>query len=689
MPLRNELLKPISGGNPSGANLRYDPITDKIKESRREDLDVPQGQWKTAVKTADHREVIKLCGDALAKKGKDLQIAVWLVDAHLRREGFATLAPSFLFLRELLERFWDTLYPEIEDDDLELRAAPLEWLGTKLEEPLRLVPFTSDKLSFSAYQESRMVGYEADANTGEKEDVRNQRIGEGKLTAEQFDEAVDATPVASLQATIEQLKNAMEELQQLSDYCDLQFGDVSPSFLKTRDAIEQISDAIKNQLRRRGVAESTEDEPEPEPEEESYQEPEPEPVVEAEAIAAVSVDDWSSVEPDEPSGPGSVDFTGDLSEDPEDFGARLAALCREYRRLRPHDTIPYLVMRAFRWGQLFNDYPNIDKDMIEEPPGDLRRRLRKSAAADDWDTVVDLTEEAMEHPYSRNWLDLQRYAVQGLSIAGRGNAAVSVRVLFRWVLEEFPDLRALTLPDDTPAANEETKEWIRTFVIPEKVPVTAAENSEDINVDSSGFDALADFGSSGSETPSFDSSDSDTTDFSSDFSSDMSSTDDSPALDDFASEPEPEPEPEPTFAPLDEEPPIIELDETPVSMPDLEPAFAEAIAAVKDGRTSEGLAMITQLLATERCGRGRFRRRTQLAHLLLVGGQTRIALPMLDQLATELEQRKLEEWEENEAVAYPLELLLRCLGSADEQRRAELYIRLCQLDPVRALNVTF
>ena len=90
MPLRDDLLEPIPGDNPSGNNLRYDPITDKIKEARREDLDVPQGQWKTALKTADYPQVIKLGGEVLAS-AKDLQIAVWLVDAHVRREGFALL----------------------------------------------------------------------------------------------------------------------------------------------------------------------------------------------------------------------------------------------------------------------------------------------------------------------------------------------------------------------------------------------------------------------------------------------------------------------------------------------------------------------------------------------------------------------------------------------------------------------
>jgi len=32
MPFPDELLNPIDGANPSGVNLRYDPIFDKIKE---------------------------------------------------------------------------------------------------------------------------------------------------------------------------------------------------------------------------------------------------------------------------------------------------------------------------------------------------------------------------------------------------------------------------------------------------------------------------------------------------------------------------------------------------------------------------------------------------------------------------------------------------------------------------------
>ena len=91
MPLRDDLLNPIPGENPSGASLRYDPLYDKIKEARREDDDAPQGEWAYERKTADWKQVIKLAGDALATKSKDLQLAAWLTEATLRTEGFAGL----------------------------------------------------------------------------------------------------------------------------------------------------------------------------------------------------------------------------------------------------------------------------------------------------------------------------------------------------------------------------------------------------------------------------------------------------------------------------------------------------------------------------------------------------------------------------------------------------------------------
>lgn len=87
MPLREDLLTPIPGDNPSGPNLRYDPVYDQIKEARRED-EGEQGVFHREAKKADVKLVIKLAGDTLATRSKDLQLAAWLTEALLRREGF-------------------------------------------------------------------------------------------------------------------------------------------------------------------------------------------------------------------------------------------------------------------------------------------------------------------------------------------------------------------------------------------------------------------------------------------------------------------------------------------------------------------------------------------------------------------------------------------------------------------------
>jgi type VI secretion system protein ImpA len=95
MPLREDLLAPIAGENPAGEDLYYDKVFDQIKEARREDDDdLPEGDMVLAQKKkADHRAVIKLAGDALAKRSKDLRLAGWLVEAQLRVEGFRFWRP--------------------------------------------------------------------------------------------------------------------------------------------------------------------------------------------------------------------------------------------------------------------------------------------------------------------------------------------------------------------------------------------------------------------------------------------------------------------------------------------------------------------------------------------------------------------------------------------------------------------
>ena len=130
MPLREDILAPIPGENPSGADLRYDTkllVIDKLKEFRRQDDELEQGAWQSERKTANWPQAIKLAQDTLATTSKNLQVAAYLTEALTQTEKFAGLRQGLDLVHKLLTTFWDTVYPAINPEDpetLEERATP-------------------------------------------------------------------------------------------------------------------------------------------------------------------------------------------------------------------------------------------------------------------------------------------------------------------------------------------------------------------------------------------------------------------------------------------------------------------------------------------------------------------------------------------------------------------------------------
>src|SRR5712692_8212755 len=121
-PPLEALLAPITGENPAGENLRYAGLHDEIREARRSEDATAQGQWQRETKVADWPLVAELAADALATKTKDLQVGAWLAEAWVSLNGFTGLRDGLQLMHGLHERFWDRLYPETDDGDLEGRA---------------------------------------------------------------------------------------------------------------------------------------------------------------------------------------------------------------------------------------------------------------------------------------------------------------------------------------------------------------------------------------------------------------------------------------------------------------------------------------------------------------------------------------------------------------------------------------
>ena len=242
MPVNTELvaklLQPIPGEAPSGKDLRYDSRVDAIKEARREELDLP---GVTNRKVADWPTVIKSCTELLSTETKDLQLQVWLTEALMNKDGFGGLASGLQGLSGMLSQFWDSLHPVTEEDDLELRIGPLEWIGSKLAIPVKLTPLGSSGLTFMQYTLSRQVPTEADAETDrQKRTQREEALAQGKFSPEAVEVVLDAMNKVAVRAVLADVDQVIAALASLEKVSDERFGRDAPAFNSLRNALDEI-----------------------------------------------------------------------------------------------------------------------------------------------------------------------------------------------------------------------------------------------------------------------------------------------------------------------------------------------------------------------------------------------------------------------------------------------------------------
>jgi type VI secretion system protein ImpA len=466
MPLLEDLLTPIDGENPSGSNLRFDAAHayyDRIQEARRQDDDLPVGDWQHERKVANYSDVLKLSQEALATQSKDLQIASWLTEALLHKDGFAGLAEGLQVCHQLLAGFWDTVYPVIEDGDAELRAKPLNWIGSALALPVKNVPITKAGYDSLKYKESRTVGYEDQAQSDLQKKKRATMLEEGKLAPEAFDKAFDETPKSFYAKAEKDLDKSLSNLAGLEKYCDEKFEGAAPSFNRLKSALEEVRHIVHGLL-------------------EKKRELEPDPV---------EAQPGSEEAGDESEGGG--DGTGAAkaptahsiviplaNAEPVERRQAIAAIANAavaLRRQQPGNPAPYLMMRGLRWGEL-RACPGLkNPDLMEAPTTELRQHLKLLALASNWAELIEVAENAMSLPCSRAWLDLQHLVVLACGAIGEEYAVVESGIVseLRNLLRDIPELLNATLLDGTPAANADTRAWLSGLMAPPPPVIPAVE----------------------------------------------------------------------------------------------------------------------------------------------------------------------------------------------------------------------
>jgi type VI secretion system protein ImpA len=448
MPFPDELLNPIEGPNPSGANLRYDPVYDKIKEARREEAQPPPGMNEQDRKVSDNAQVIRLSTELLTTKTKDLQLAAWLTEAMLKKTGFGGLKDGLALCCGLVEKFWETVYPEIEDGDVESRGAPLGFVGLKLDIPLKLIPVV-EKARYGVldYQQSREVGYEDQVKGDEAKKKRAALIKEGKLAPELFDKAFEETPKKFYAQAEKDLDACLETLTRLKKSCDEKFGNEGPTFGPLQTALEASRHLIHGFLQKK-------------------REKEPDPVEPAAAAEGTPGADGevAATEGGAPVRTGVLISVDGSSEPPDRVEAikKVAEAAAYLRRREPQSPASYLMLRGLRWGELRAAIELADPTKLEAPPTELRRHLKKLLLDKKYEQLLDAAESAMALPCSRAWLDMQRFVVEACEALDSGYEAIAraIRSELKALVTDIPQLLDATLMDETPAANAETRAWL-------------------------------------------------------------------------------------------------------------------------------------------------------------------------------------------------------------------------------------
>jgi type VI secretion system protein ImpA len=329
------LLESIPGDNPAGESLQYVGTHDEIREARRAEEDLEQGDWKRDLKLADWRQVLSLATDALATRTKDLQICAWLAEALVKLHGLSGLRDGLKLMRGLHETFWDNLYPEIDEEDLDARANALSLMDRQTAIAIKEVRLTNSttapNFSYLQYEDSKQYDIPEDFSSLEPE--QRERIEalkalvteENKLTTDDWAKAKKSTKRAFFEETKALIDECWAEYQSLDSIMDEKFGRQTPGLGELKKALDAIRSLIDNVVKEKRISE-----------------PYPHELEQREASR----------------GGDEIDDSGNATAPSNSIKARQEALRRlgevadYFRRNEPQSPVSYLVQRAIKWGEM-------------------------------------------------------------------------------------------------------------------------------------------------------------------------------------------------------------------------------------------------------------------------------------------------------------------------------------------------
>ncbi|MCY7374366.1 MAG: type VI secretion system protein TssA [Pyrinomonadaceae bacterium] len=331
------IMQPVSEDKPSGESLQYSGLYDEIRESRRADENLAQGQWQTELKIADYRHVIRIAIPALETQTKDLQIGVWLSESLVKEHGFAGLRDALKLLNGLQETFWETMFPEIDEGDMEGRANALEWMDVQTAFAIKEAKITGGEgYGYFDYEDSKKFDIPENIDTLDTIDQQKYRElsaqaeKENRVTADKWRKARNASRRAFYEQLSFDLEECFAEHKELNRIAEEKFDrNQVPGTSNLKKALDGIQVLVKRLLEEKRAEE-------PDAVDETPAETEP-----GENGTGVPV-----------AGGQTVAVAAGAIQNRKDALKRLAELAEFFRKTEPHSPLSYLIQRAVKWGEM-------------------------------------------------------------------------------------------------------------------------------------------------------------------------------------------------------------------------------------------------------------------------------------------------------------------------------------------------
>ncbi|MDH0032150.1 MULTISPECIES: type VI secretion system protein TssA [unclassified Acinetobacter] len=238
----SSLLHPIDEQSPCGEDYSFSNEFHAIKKAKtQDDVLLDQGDWVTEPKQADWDFVAATTIDLLQSKTKDIRLLTWLSEAWANLYGFEGIGKSLELSHRLLEQYWLTVHPEVEDDDLDQRIGLLQGLINQLPLLIKKVPLINHAPFYHLLDYDNFL-YHENVRRKQSDDYES---GNQSAELEQFEQALSTTDKNFQYQNYQYFNDILQQWSVLKNVLDGLLGLDSPSFAAIDSSLDHIHLSLK------------------------------------------------------------------------------------------------------------------------------------------------------------------------------------------------------------------------------------------------------------------------------------------------------------------------------------------------------------------------------------------------------------------------------------------------------------